>query len=729
MPKYRVTSPEGSVFEVNAPDGASEADVMAYAKTEFAKQVPAIEKPAAVKAGDSLKEVPRQVGLAARYGMEGLAQVGEIVTEPVRQFITDPLLRAARGTTLSDLVTGNKPQSRTLGQEASRFADTLGLPKPEGANERVVADASRLVAGAGGMTGLARTGAATLSGVAGNVMGRLATGPGQQAAAAAGAGLAGGSVREAGGSPVQQFGASLAGGVASPTAMNMLSNVAGRGANIARNALTPQRVIDQQVDQQIELTLRQSGIDWAGVSERIKQGMRADVAQAVSNGERLDPAATARLLQFRMVPGTQPTRGMISQDPVQITREQNLAKVGANSLDVGLQRLPNLQSSNTSALLRNLDEAGAAGAPDSFEAGRQGINALQGVVNRRTSEINQLYSAARDTSGRSLPLDGATFARTANETLQRDLAGKLPTQVENAMNDIAMGKTPLTVEYAEQLKTMIGRLQRNSADGNERHALGVVRRALDQAPLRGSERVNPGNLPAVPGTVPPSTAGVGEESIAAFNAARRANREWMGQIESTPALRAVVDGVEPDQFVRQFITGSGASVGDVRALREAAGANPEALQAIKQHLVAHLRGAATGQADDINKFRADSYNNALNSIGERKLSAFFSPEEIARLRAVGNVSNYASAQPAGTAVNNSNSGALVMAKVTDILDSVAGKMPLGLNTAIQGTLRGVQQRQVMNPANALRLPAPATERPNMLLPLPLIAVGQGANDR
>jgi hypothetical protein len=297
------------------------------------------------------------------------------------------------------------------------------------------------------------------------------------------------------------------------------------------------------------------------------------------------------------------------------------------------------------------------------------------------------------------------------------------------MNRIATGEIPFTVDVAEQLKTSIGNLQRSAQDGNARRALGIVREAIDNTPLRSAPQVNPGNLPAVPGTVPQSPAVAGQESVEAFNRARRANRQWMQQVESTPALQAVVDGVEPDQFVRRFITGTGASVADVRALRTAAEGSPEALQAIKDHLVAHLRGAATGQAGDINKFRADSYNNALNSIGERKLAAFFSPEEIAQLRAVGNVSNYMSAQPAGTAVNNSNSGAFVAAKAMDMLDAVAGKLPLGLDTAIQGTIRGIQQRQVMNPTNALRLPGPPAPRANLLPLLPLIAVGQGANDR
>ncbi|MES2295363.1 MAG: hypothetical protein V4527_18855, partial [Pseudomonadota bacterium] len=37
MPKYRVTGPDGQTYEVNAPDGASEADVMAYVQSNHAK--------------------------------------------------------------------------------------------------------------------------------------------------------------------------------------------------------------------------------------------------------------------------------------------------------------------------------------------------------------------------------------------------------------------------------------------------------------------------------------------------------------------------------------------------------------------------------------------------------------------------------------------------------------------------------------------------------------------
>src|SRR5687768_11941135 len=95
-----------------------------------------LDPPAAVKAGRGLMEIPRQVGLTARYGLEGLGQMAEIATEPVRQIITDPLLRLVTGEgqpTVSTLVTGQppKPRSKSMGQIATGVADWVGLLSPE----------------------------------------------------------------------------------------------------------------------------------------------------------------------------------------------------------------------------------------------------------------------------------------------------------------------------------------------------------------------------------------------------------------------------------------------------------------------------------------------------------------------------------------------------------------------------------------------------------------------
>lgn len=692
------------------PDGTDPAVIQRTVKGVLAsKQAAETPKPSvAERIGSTLREIPRQVGLTARYGLEGAGQALQPFTEPIR-LAMNPLLRAA-----------GAPTAASTGNAASQLADTIGLPTPQGPNERVVADATRTLASAGALSGAAGAAARGATGVTRNVLEQLAARPGVQAAGAATAGASGGAVREAGGGPVEQFAAALGGGVAGGAAAGKVGGL----ADAARRALTPRTVQLQQADQQIQLVLQRSGVDWAQVPERIRQGMREEAAAALSTGQPLNERALQRLLVFQRT-GTTPTVGMLTQNPGQITREMNLAKTGANSTDVGLQRLPGLQNQNTAKLLSNLDEAGAANAPASFQAGEKAIGSLQGNVDRARREIDSLYGAARDSQGRSLPLEPGTFTRRANELLDQEMVGgALPGDVANRMNQIATGEMPLTVEIAEQLKTRIGKLQRSTSDGSARMALGLVRQALDETPLM---RINPQNLPVAPGTqLPPS----GQKAIDAFNLARSANRQFMNRVEANPALKAVVDGVEPDQFVQKFVLGKGASAGDVSALRQEL--DPQALASLKGYIVRHLRDAATNSTDDITKFADAGYRRALRDIGDEKLGVFFSPEELQHLKDVGNAAKYMKAQPDGSAVNNSNSGALMLGRGLDMLDRVAGYVPFGGKDIIRGRIQGMQQTQVLAPRNALALaaePAAAPLRVNPLLAAAVATPAQGREDK
>lgn len=682
-------------------------------------------KPVAVQAGGMIKDVGRQVGLTARYGIEGLGTLAQIGTEPLR-VLTDAVT-PNRAPSMGELVTGQRtPKSTPLSVQATKFADFLGLPSPQGANERVVGDATRLVAGAGGFAGAARGAASLLTGGARAAAQTMASNPMQQLVSGAGAGLSGGAVREAGGGEGAQFMAALAGGIATPLAANKMSQLAMTGARAVKNALTPAAVEMARADQQITLALQRSGIDWSQIPERIRQSMRAEVTQALNTGNPLNADAVRRLLVFRRANAT-PTVGQLTQDPGMITREKNLMKAGANSTNPSMQTLPALENQNVASFLRQLDDAGAAGAPSASGAGQRAIESLDSTVTRARANIDTLYRGARDTSGRSLPLEGGTFTTNANRLLDEANVGSfLPPDIAKKMNDIAGGRYPLTVDVAEQLKTSIGNLQRGSNDGNVRRALGLVRQALDDAPLQNDRIFNPSGVPAVPGSVPPSAMAAGEESISAFNAARTANREWMRRVEGNPALQAVVDGVEPDQFVQRYVIGKGASAADVAALRNEL--DPSAVSQMRSYLVRHLRNAATGGDDDIVKFGGKSYRNALRDL-EDKLPAFFNAEEIQQLRDIGNAAKYMQAQPAGSAVNNSNSGALIIGRGLDMLEQAAQKLPVGRD-AVTGVIQGMQQRQVMRPANALQLLAQQPQRRgNALMALPVVAAGQRPEDR
>ncbi|MCP1679408.1 hypothetical protein [Kerstersia gyiorum] len=685
------------------------------------------------RAGNTIKEVGRQVGLTARYGLEGLGQASQLFTEPIRIAVVNPAARAL-----------GLPEAEPSGQVMSTFADLVGLPSPANARERVVGDAARMMAGGGGLLKASQMAASALTGpvqtatmraiegglvpakyvraaqgsigVPGSAFTSLAANPGQQLAAAIGAGASGGAVREAGGGELAQAAAALAGGVGAGIVSQSLMDIGRKSARAADRVFrqfSPARA--QRMENTIEVTLRQSGIDWSDVPERIRQGMRAEVEKALRTGDDLDPAALRRLLDFQRVPGATPTRGMLSQDPVQITREMNLAKTGANATGEGLQGLARVQNENNRALIEALNQAGAGSADDAYTAGVRLIGSLERGIDAERASVGRLYDAARDSQGRSFPLDGRSFADRAIQSLDDDLVGGfLPPQVRDHLNRISAGEVPFTVDYAEQLKTLIGNIQRRSTDGNARHALGLVRSALDDTPVlglgeqtaaMGARAVNPGNLPAVPGS-----ADLGQDAIEAFGRARAANRQMMQRIERNPALKAIFDEkATPEQFVNRFIIGHGAKADDVRSLaHEIINVDPRGMDVARGQIARWLKESAIGPgtADEVGKFSASGFRRALDSIGQEKLRAFFTPEEIAQLRSISNVANYMTAQPVGSAVNNSNSGALMLGKGIDLLDSLASKVPfLKLGDQIQVITRGIQQGQAQRVAPALVAPA------------------------
>ena len=186
MPVARFQMEDGRVARFEVPEGTTPEQAQELMTQHFAPQ-----KPAAVSAGATLNDIPRQIGLTARYGLEGLANAAQIVTEPIRYF--QDKLTPERDMNLADVVAGKArpPKSVPLGVAASNFADYIGLPKPQGANERVIGDATKLLAGSGASMGLAGL-ASRIPGMTGQVATALASNPAQQAGSAVGAGLAGG---------------------------------------------------------------------------------------------------------------------------------------------------------------------------------------------------------------------------------------------------------------------------------------------------------------------------------------------------------------------------------------------------------------------------------------------------------------------------------------------------------------------------------------------------------
>jgi len=646
------------------------------------EDAPKQAKPFGKDLGDAIADVPRQFGLTARHAVEGVGEVFDT-------FVGNPLR------TLAAPVLGNAPTART----GAALADAVGLPQPRTSTERIVGDAARLIAGGGGTLGAASKAAQGLNGTTQGVARLLASNPGQQLASAGAAGLAGGYTRETGGNDGAQLVASLAAGIAAPAAMGGAQRAAGAIARRAAPA-TPTAEQAQQINITIENALKPSGITLNQLPEQVAQSIRNDVAAAFRTSDQVSPDAVRRLADYRLT-GLTPTRAGLTLDPAVVTQQKNLSKLGVNSRDTTAQFLAQTENRNNRALTTGLNNLGAGAADDAYSGAERVIGALVGRDARAQQIIGGLYDKARDSGGRSAALDPSAFTQRAGNLLnEANVESFLPADIRNKLNGFAAGEIPLTVEIAEQFKTSIGRLQRSTADGNARYALGAVRQALDDTPLLnqptpaaqfgGNQMTVPGGLVAGGGA---PAQNLGQEAIDAFNKARRFNRAYMQIVERTPALQAVRDGVEPDQFVQQFIVGNGskASVMGVAQLKNSIKASPDAMNSVREQITGFLKQRALNGADDeVGRFSQAGYNKALEQIGERKLRLFFKPEEINQMKALGRVASYEQFQPAGSAVNNSNTaGALGGIAERFLSQSVLSKIPFG-QAAIGEPLQNIQ---------------------------------------
>ena len=632
-------------------------------------------------------QLPRQLGLTARAGIQGVADTAGTLAEPIRYAMN---------------LGGFAPWRVPSGSEAGvALANMLGLPKPESRTEKIAGKTAEMMAGGGGLAAGARKIAAAIPegfDAARNVVSTLGANPGMQTLSAGAAGAAGEYTKETGGNAPSQFLAALAAGVAAPVAASGVKNAVTAAGDFVKN-LRPGE-ITVRVDNTIRGALPENAFN--ELPQHVRASIRRDVEEALRAGPVSD-AAVRRLVDYRLT-GATPTRAGLTQDPIDITRQQNLAKQGANSTDETAQLLARTENQNARILAGLVTDLGGG---DQFANMGRVTNALGSLDSARQRATSELYGQARDSLGRAVPLDHVAFSRAANLALDEAMAGSsLPPAARQILNDITTEKIPLNVQTKEQMASALYRMGRGAGvDDQTRHALNIVRNALDNAPLT-------------------ETHGLGPDALAAFRAARDSHAARMGAQERVPALGAVANGEQPDRLFQRFILGG--SVRDVTSLRNELQNTPEALAAIRREMANYLRtqgglNAETGQ------FNQASFNKALDAIGNEKLRLFFTPEQVQQLRAVGRVASYEQAQPKGTAVNNSNTAGAVFGLLERIANApVLNRIPFGraaIQEPLQNIVLGVGANKAANVPGSLLLPAQAQEAsPAMSMAIPGLLV-------
>jgi hypothetical protein len=628
--------------------------------------------------GRDLREIPRQIGLTARYGLEAFGQTA--------------------------------------------LPDILGLPSPQTADERVIGDASRLLVGAGGMAKGAQVVAKAASPVVAGIGEAMQANTAGQAAGAVGAGVAGGSVREAGGGPTEQFIAAVLGGVATPFAASAGIRTAKSAANAVRSVVAP-----KDIQAAVNVELQRAGIDWKALSADAQRKVVQDAAKAIQSGEPIDRAALARLADYRNI-GAKPLVGDITQNPRDVTYQRNLSKTQANTPPVpGAPDLPAIENQNARTVLSTLENVEQSPL-DAFGTGQRVQSTLTLKDAAMKAVEDALYRQARDSYGRAIPIDRQAFVDQAFDNLTNSNRGPwLPSQVREVLNTLSKGEGKFDVDTIDQLKTLLAQESRATTNGNVKAAVAAVRDALENV-RPSSTRAPTGSTLPITGAQGARLAGVDQardsvagDTLGKFDAARQAARQRRTWQESAGFVSDALEGMDPVKYTQRHIVN--AEYANLQKLRAELKNDPESVAAVRKQLVGYILERGKADSDTV-KFTSAGMKAAFDQLGERKLRLFFNDRELQQIKSAINVARYSQSQPVGSAVNNSNSAAMIIGRMLGSILSAGQSAPiLGPMVAqpLQRAVVSVQGASAARVPNALLMPSTPEPFPiNPLIALPVL---------
>ena len=436
----------------------------------------------------------------------------------------------------------------------------------------------------------------------------------------------------------------VTGGVLTPAISKAAESVARLVRSTMKNGTISKT--PEGIAYEIKASLARDDIDAGQIPKQVMDKLTAEVQHAMQSGQEINAPALLRKLDFERV-GVQPTLGQLTRDPTQYTKELNLR--GIQGVGEPIANRLNEQQGQIASRFRQR----TAGAQNPYEAGRGLIETLQARDKEMTGGVRAAYKAFKDSTGKELEVPLTGLAQDYSKTL-RDFGATIPGSVRSQFEELGLtgGKQLklLSIDDAENLIKTINK-NYNPADKAQATALNELRGHVQKAILE------------VTGD------GAGAEAATLASLARDTAKKRFSAIDSTPALKAAINAAEPDDFVKKYVING--KVREIDALADIAG--PEGQQVMRQQMLKYLEGKAFGanMAGDGSASQA-RFNQELNSIGKNKLTALLGQETTDDLFAVGRVMAYIQQRPAGSAVNESNTGAAVANLLSKIGGTVKG---------------------------------------------------------
>lgn len=393
---------------------------------------------------------------------------------------------------------------------------------------------------------------------------------------------------------------------------------------------------------------RSSGIDWEALGQSERAALQKQVVEAARARAGKDPKVIARIMDFQSE-GVPYTLGQVTRDPRQFATEKNLSQLPGVG-DPLLERF-----SSQGAMLRDKLSRFSAGALDEQQTGQSLTNALKGYDEKLSGNVRSLYSQARQSAGKDAEVPMQGLAQDFAEVLDT-FGDKVPSGVRQNFAKFGLGtdgsgatqRKIFTVEEADKLLKVINANLSNDPAANA--ALDSLRQSVKRA----------------------VTQDAGVDDV--FSSARKAAASRFSLQEAVPALEASASGrANPDTFVQNFIIGKSARSDQVKKMAELLKQeNPDAFSAARSQLGAYLTRKALGENKAGDKLLApERFASALREIGDSKLSAFFSADEIQQLQRISRIASYMESVPYASKPNTSGNWGAIVTRLPGVPAAIA----------------------------------------------------------
>lgn len=554
----------------------------------------------------------RGLGLGSRSVIEGVTALPGMVYDAGRAALNTP-------TAAYNLVADKKaayPFPRSASDLVQRGEAAIGLPEPETKGERIQQDVQRNVAsllptmGTGAlMRGSTNP---TVQEIARSLVEKFAA----QIGGAAGAGGASGFTREAGGGPIAQTAAGLAGGVAGAGGVE-LAQAGGRALAAAAQPFTEagrQRIA-------ADVLLRGSS-DPASLRQRIDDGMTDTT---------------------RRLPGSPVTTATAARDPGLMVMERGLASdVGTSTGQGGLSgsaALRDIEARRNASRLGAIQSMADDATPELRGAAvRNTLNEQQGQTRQA---VSRMYNAVDPEGATAVPV--YQIGRGMFDAAERRYGpggGAMPSEAQSILDEIrtaADAGRSVDFRWMQNVRSRLGSAAGMAAQQGDRRAaetFGEMRQALDDA-VNGSMARGQGFTPEQAATWQAATA-------ARRDMGQRFGRDATGANATEQILKRDPFGapIMPDASVADRAL---SSVGNVRQVIRAAGGEADTVrQNLRGQFVEKMLGAtrtsgvmADAQGNVAPALSAGAFDRFLMGKGNRQIAnEIFDGDQLTQLRQI-----------------------------------------------------------------------------------------------